>query len=485
MFEDASGLIARNPPGLHYGVAVAALEPTRLCFVVAGFGGPNRVLVYNGGGTLRDAAAPEVADEGRQAIAVAAGDLDGDGREELYVLNTDTFAGPKRHADRLFKRSPDGGWQDLFERPENAAIRNLAAGRSVAVIDRRGVGRYGFFVANYGRPMRLYEQTPGGVLADLAPPLDLARTAGGRGVLALPVFSPHPDLFCVNEHGPNFAFCNRGDGTFDEIADPLRLADRDEHGRGVTALDAGGSFALAWGNWDGPHRLMARGPNGCFQNIATPGFAFPSAVRTVIAADFDNDGHDELFFNNLGEPNRLFRLEIRGQETGDRRQEETSREQDSASLLTPASCLLTPELNLLDAGAASDPDGYGTGAAVCDIDGDGVLELLVSRGEKQPQPLSLYKARSASRNHLRVRPLTRFGAPARGAVVRAEYGGRVRVKGICGGSGYLCQMEPVAHFGLGELQTVERVTVTWPDGAAVTLLNPGGNCTVTVPYPRG
>ena len=28
----------------------------------------------------------------------------------------------------------------------------------------------------------------------------------------------------------------------------------------------------------------------------------------MIAADFDNDGNDELFFNNLGEPNRLFRV---------------------------------------------------------------------------------------------------------------------------------------------------------------------------------
>jgi hypothetical protein len=46
-------------------------------------------------------------------------------------------------------------------------------------------------------------------------------------------------------------------------------------------------------------------------------------------------------------------------------------------------------------------------------------------------------------------------------------------------------MEPVAHFGLGDVTAVERVTVAWPDGAAVTLLNPGGNTTLTVPYPRG
>src|SRR6266498_227526 len=149
MFTDVTGLIARNPPGLHYGVAAADVDGDGAVeFVVAGFGGPNRVLKW-AGGRLADVAPPELADEGRQAIAVAAGDLDGDGREELYVLNTDTFAGPKRHADRLFKLRPDGHWANLFELPQNAGIRNLASGRSVAVIDRRGVGRYGFFVANY------------------------------------------------------------------------------------------------------------------------------------------------------------------------------------------------------------------------------------------------------------------------------------------------------------------------------------------------
>ncbi|MCE9568185.1 MAG: CRTAC1 family protein [Planctomycetes bacterium] len=456
MFRDVSPLIANNPPGLHYGVAVTDLDADeRFEFVVAGFGGPNRVLRW-AGGQLRDSAPPDLADISRQAVGLAAGDIDGDGREELYILNTDTFSGAKQAADRLFDPQPDGRWEDLFSRPENRATRNLSAGRSVAAIDRRGVGRYGFFVASHGRPMRLYELAPDRSLADLAPSLGLSRTAGGRGVLTLPILSEHPDIFCVNEQGPNFLFRNRGDGTFTECAGECSLTDHEEHGRGVAAFDAGetGELSLCWGNWDGLHRVMTRRENGPWKNHATPGLAFPSAVRTVIAADFDNDGHDELFFHNVGEANRLFRV--------------------------------SPSLTMLDPGDALDSDGFGTGAAICDIDGDGILELLVSRGERGAQPLGLYKSRSAEGNGwLRVRPLTRFGAPARGSVVRAEANGRVRVKGVCGGSGYLCQMEPVAHFGFGPGGRAERVQVVWPDGAAVVLLNPGTNRTITVPYPRG
>ena len=150
--------------------------------------------------------------------------------------------------------------------------------------------------------------------------------------------------------------------------------------------------------------------------------ALPGAVRTVIAADFDNDGFEELFFNNLGEPNRLFRAA-----TGEPR----------------------ADWLLADPGAAAEPDGLGTGAAVADIDGDGLLELLVAHGESTVQPLSLFKWPDD-------RPRLAAGAAAdavrgagRGARVRLTAGGRTQLRVIDGGSGYLCQMEPVAHFGLG------------------------------------
>lgn len=53
---------------------------------------------------------------------------------------------------------------------------------------------------------------------------------------------------------------------------------------------------------------------------------------------------------------------------------------------------------------------------------------------------------------LRVIPRTKFGAFARGAkvvVYTKKSGPHTRI--IDGGSGYLCEMEPVAHFGLGKV----------------------------------
>ncbi len=55
--------------------------------------------------------------------------------------------------------------------------------------------------------------------------------------------------------------------------------------------------------WQGPHRLYTPSGPGPLGGAK----AHPSAIRTVIAADFDNDGYEELFFNNIGDSNRLFR----------------------------------------------------------------------------------------------------------------------------------------------------------------------------------
>ena len=98
MFTDISDRIARNPPGHHYGIAAFDADGDGSSeFFVCGFGGPNRLLKWDGQ-YLRDVAPKSLADDSARAVAAAAGDFDGDGREELYVMNADAFSGPKEQA---------------------------------------------------------------------------------------------------------------------------------------------------------------------------------------------------------------------------------------------------------------------------------------------------------------------------------------------------------------------------------------------------
>lgn len=454
MFENISHRLASNPPRRHYGAAVVDVDGDgQFEIVVAGYGSANPVLKWDGERFV-DAADPALADPHRQAIGVAAGDIDGDGREEIYLLNTDSFEGTKQHADRLLD-ARDGEWVDLFELEENLPAANLIAGRSVAALDRLGNGRYGFFVANYGGPMAYYEQGQPGPLVNLAAEIGLALSTGGRGVVSLPLVSEGADIFVSNEGGANYLFERLENGTYEEVGQQFGLGDMYEHGRGVSPVDASGDgrFGLVVGNWQGPHRLFARTGEGDFADVAPPALAAPSKVRTVIAADFDNDGFQEIFFNNIGQANRLFAWQSGG-------------------------------WTAVEIGAAEEPGGYGTGAVIGDWDGDGVLELLVTHGEQDRQPLTLFQSVTADEHHwLRVLPRTRQGAPARGAVVRCRAGGRTQIRCIDGGSGYLCQMEPVAHFGLGGLSGVEQVDVRWPGGAVASLVGPEVNRLHEVAYP--
>ncbi len=456
MFIDRSELIKDNFAQLHYGVAVVDVDNDgEFELFVAGYGAANRVLKWNGFAFI-DIADPTLADIERQAIGVAAADLDGDGREEIYVLCTDVYEGRKRFGDRLFdfqssNYSGLGGWVDLFDLPQNADSLNLTAGRSVLALDRDGNGRYGFFVANYGGPMRLYELDSEGFLADCAPQADLALVTGGRGVIAAPLVSEALDIFAANERGANFLFQNQKDGTFENVAALWGVADEQENGRGVSLFDEDGRFGIIYGNWQGAHRLMRRGQDRYYDD-APPEMAAPSRIRTVIAADFDNDGELEVFFNNIGEPNRLF-----GRRSG-------------AWIQLPI-------------GDALDPFGLGTGAAIGDFDGDGRLELLISHGESAPQPLSFFQTADQGNYWLRILPLTPQGAPARGATVALRANGRIYRRIIDCGSGYLCQMEPVAHFGLGKSEAVESVRVCWLDGRSLVIENPLANQLLRVPYP--
>jgi ASPIC and UnbV/FG-GAP-like repeat len=458
MFLDKSFLLLDNSAQLNYGIAVTDLDGDgQFELFIAGFNGRNLVLKWQGGG-FAEVATPVLADFERQAIGVAAGDLDGDGREEIYVLNTDKFAGRKEFGDRLFDwqgdDGQDGNWIDLFSLPQNQDALNLMAGRSVAWIDRFGSGRYGCLVANYGGAIRLYELNEDGMLADVAPEAGLAKVTGGRGIVALPLVSDRMDIFMANENSANFLFRNQGDGTFAEIAAIAGVHDPHENGRGVAVLDASGNgrFDLVYGNWEGNHRFYSQPEPGRFRNIAPIALSRPSRIRTVIAADFDNDGYEELFFNNLGQPNRLFGW------------------RDSKWIA-------------IDSGEALEPRGTGTGAAVGDFDGDGRLELMIAHGEAMAQPLSLYHVAANQNNWLRVLPLTAQGAPARGAVVVLTAGDRRQIRAIDAGSGYLCQMEPVAHFGLGKQAEIEAVEVRWLDGKTAKLIAPEPNQLIRVNYP--
>ena len=440
MFQSITDRIAANAEHRYQGMTVADFDgdgANEIFIAVAG--SANRVLKWNHG-QLVNATPPILGDGPTFAKAAMAADIDGDGREELYVINASPYGGEKPIPDRLFSVQANGSWAEWFSTITDPKLRNIVTGTAVAALDRRGNGRYTFVVLNDRRPMRWYELGPTGKLLDLAHSLhlDLSGVAAWVG----PIVSTSADLMIVNPLGPNRLLVNQGNGHFDE-ATHYKLNGDAHPGSRVLGFDAenDGRFHLVVTHADEPHQLMIRQIDGNYKNEASWGMALPSRCAGVLAADFDNDGYEELIFINENEANRGFRRSEVGQ----------------------------PTWRKFDLGDLTQPKRTLSGAAIADIDNDGTLELLLAHGPNQA--LTLHKSTTAHPNWLRVQPLTRFGAPARGATVELIAGKRKQIRVIHGGGSPIAT-EPIAHFGLGNITTVNRITITWPDGAKKVMSNP-------------
>lgn len=496
MFIKTNWLKNLDTSQLNYGVAVSDVDNDgSLEWIVAGFSGPNFVLKFDRAtkrliNLAQDHRYSAIADQGGQAIGVCACDIDGDGREEIYFLNTNNaYAGRADYGDSLFKWR-NGKYVNLYTDPVNSRMEAKSfAGRSVACIDRHGTGKYSIVIATYSRGgvgnfalVEMDENHPSNdvstgniVLKNVASVAKIDKATGGRGLVVGPILGNNgrSDIFFGNEGNPwmgnpgdNFLFKNLGNGSFEDIAELAEIQDKYNNARGISLADFNrdGLLDIAYGNWEGEHRLFmqykAVGEARKFRNIANRQYAVPTKIRTVIAADFDNNGDTDIFMNNIcshrdpndREPNKLFTV--------------IPNQFNNSS---------DPEIKKMNIGQAKEPRGFGTGAAITDMDGDGVLDLLISHGESQTQPLKVYRVnRDVSRNQagkynwVRVFPRTKYGAPARGALVKlTTRTGRVYSSVIDGGSGYLCQMEPVAHFGLGEDKPM-KLDVQYPDGVVVS-----------------
>ena len=432
-FKNITNLIENNTDRLSYGVSVADINnDSKFEFIVAGFRYPNLALGFRDG-VLKNLINNQIfSDQNRSTIGVASCDIDQDGMEETYFLNTDTYSGEKKYSDRLLNF--DKEITDLFELPKNQKNLNLTAGRSVVCVDRKGDGKYGLYVANYGGPTRFYELN-NDLIRDIAPDLKIDKITGGRAVVAGHILGNKMDIFAANERGPNFLYFNDKD-QFYNVSTEYNTDDVLQNGRGTTLSDFlyRGSLDIINGNWEGFHRIFVNNET-TFNDMASKEFRIPSRIRTIISADFDNDGYDEIFMNNIGEPNKLFKILENG------------------------------KISQIKISNALEKNGLGTGAAVADIDNDGILELLISHGETGPQPLSLFKSNIKNKKFLRIAPKTTYGAPARGATVILVTNKRKHAKTIDAGSGYLCQMEPVAHYGFRKNEIIKNVIIKWTDGS--------------------
>lgn len=188
---------------------------------------------------------------------------------------------------------------------------------------------------------------------------------------------------------------------------------------------------------------------------------FPvSYCTSVVAADFDNDGKDEIFFANGNLYNTLYKVH-----------DENNIEEINVGEAYTSVFFLPTKLF------------YMNSAVVADLDKDGFLELFTTTGNYFRYTTSWFKVYMNARynyRYLRIYPQNQNLSPATGSIVKIKYLNKTYKKIIDNGGSSMSQNEPIAHFGIGTYTGPIRVTIIWTDGSKTRLKNVSSNQVVVV-----
>ncbi len=439
-----------------------------------------RCRLYRNLGDMRfeDASSTRLPSEAVYATGCAAGDVDGDGDDDLVVM----CDGP----NRLYRN--DGGV--LRNATADSGLQGAQMSASATLVDIDLDGDLDLYVTNYvtvppaGEPRcerrgvptyclpqdfraasdRLWANDGAGRFTDVTRAAGVYRPRGrGLGVTAGDFDADgDPDLYVANDAGDNFLFRNRGDGTFTEVALLAGVALGED---GVMENGMG----TDWGDFDGDGRLdlvvtnFEDQPNTLWRNLDGELFAdvsyssrtgapgFPLLGWACLFADLDLDGWLDLFianghvFDNVAEfregsafaqPNLLFH----------------NRGHGIFAQVGSESCPALAAIRV------------SRGAAAGDLDNDGDIDLVINNLDGPAEVLRNDTPR-AGRRWLGLELSGRPGTRAIGARVSIDVGGRRIVREVRGATGYLSQGDHRIVIGLGEGETVEGIDVRWPGGA--------------------
>ncbi len=261
-------------------------------------------------------------------------DYDGDGRPDLYLVNSGPLEGVTRHApgtkrepNRLYRNRGDGTFEDVTQK---AGVAGEGFGTGAVAADFDNDGHSDLYVINVGRCL-LYRNRGDGTFEDVTSKAGVAN-AGGTGIGAVFFDADNDgrlDLFVANylafdpkvtshvglypgplAYAPQFnaLYRNRGDGTFEDVSERagIRLPGHRAMSVAVYDHDLDGDQDLFLSNDGTPCALLVNDGKGRFKDIALEaGVAFNSmgeAAGTMAAAmgDCNNDGRQDILVTRLG-----------------------------------------------------------------------------------------------------------------------------------------------------------------------------------------
>ena len=220
--------------------------------------------------------------------------------------------------------------------------------------------------------------------------------------------------------------------------------------------------------------------NGTFSEIGQlSGVSNTDWSWSSLIADFDNDGVQDLFVTN-GFKRDLTNNDFAKFEAA-KSVEEKVRKGEKVSLLEVIDRFEENKLpNYIFKGNGDltftdvtkswgfDEPAIANGAAYADLDNDGDLDLVVNNMNERA---GIYRNNSERLQHnfLSVKLTGRGNKFAVGARITVFAGGKALVRENLPVRGFQSTVDPILHFGLGEVDRIDSVVVRWPAGGYQTV----------------
>ncbi|MGH9441185.1 MAG: CRTAC1 family protein [Thermoanaerobaculia bacterium] len=442
-FEDATAKSGIRACGWQMAATWVDIDSDGLPDLIVGGLDQTTVWQNRGDGTFREVSGQRGLSLGHHfTIGAAAGDIDGDGRVDLFFVGyletslshelsfplfqirmPEDYAGEDA---RLFCQRPDGSFEDATV---SAGVSNHdGKGTGAVFFDYDGDGRQDLFVANDRVSNRLFRNLGGGKFEDVTEQTGAgsreARAKAGMGIaVGDPFLSGHPSVYVTNFSGETNTLYQSVEGELFEDA-----TEKSNAGAASWPL-------VQWGT----------------------GFA-----------DFDDDGNPDLYavsghigYHILAVLSRLFGYGMKENVwQGDRshRQPMTLWRNAGAGKFEDAAS---------SSGAFGKLRLCARGSATADLDGDGRVDLAVAAISGGSRVL---RNTTASPDHaLEILPVA--GADRRtalGTKVRVVAGGKVQIQEFIVVPSYASGSWVPLHFGLGSSASADRVEVFAPGATRPT-----------------